>query len=320
MNFHPICLTFDPLPKTKRASLRASIKRFGCRVAVVTWNDSTGKKWVMDGRHRVELCDELGCTYPVVIFKGSEEEAIAFAESSNNDRRHQTAEEIAQRIDRVAELRRQGQSLRVIAEIVGTSKSQVERDVEAAGVPPSGTPEENSSKTQGKDGKTYPKRPKTSSKKTSRIKTVDAETNGQTHPKEDDKGDAYEGEPDQIKDALGHDVPGAVREVFEAMPRWEEIETLMRRLQKLVDEASKARGGEQLRMALHATGSDKTGWTNKSEGLNKLKRDVRGCRPYTICPDCKGQCKPVCKGCSGRGWMSKHSWDTLEESRKAALA
>jgi hypothetical protein len=134
MQFHPICATFDPLLPQQRAKLKASIKKLQCRMPVVLWkNPNDGSVWCIDGKHRVELCGELGQTFPTVHFVGTETEAIAMAESLNDDRRHQTDAEKQARVERVAARRRNGESLRVIAKAEKISESQVRNDLELVG-------------------------------------------------------------------------------------------------------------------------------------------------------------------------------------------
>lgn len=125
-------------------ALKADIAERGVQVPVEY--DEEGN--ILDGYHRVRACLELGITdWPKVVRRGlTEEQKVEHALVLNLHRRHLTRE---QRRELVVRLRQQGWSLRRIAERLGVSKSQAERD--ASGVP-FGTP----ATVTGADGKQYP--------------------------------------------------------------------------------------------------------------------------------------------------------------------
>ena len=143
MEFHEIVKSFDPLSNAERAGLKKSIEQHGCRMPVVVW-ENEGRQLGLDGRHRVEICEELGVEYELRIFHGTEEQAIALAESLNDDRRHRTPEKRQERIERVKAARLAGSSIRTISETEKVSISQVQRDLEDASGVPGGTPERES--------------------------------------------------------------------------------------------------------------------------------------------------------------------------------
>lgn len=105
---------------------------------------------ILDGHHRVRACRELGIKdWPTVTRGGMDDEAKAeHVLSLNLSRRHLSRE---QRRELVKKLRAErGWSLRRIAERLGVSKSQVDRDA-AEAVVPNGTP----ARVEGADGKSY---------------------------------------------------------------------------------------------------------------------------------------------------------------------
>jgi hypothetical protein len=123
---------------------------------------------------------------------------------------------------------------------------------------------------------------------------------------------------EQPKDEVGHLLTPACETAFVNLSRFKEIDRLTRDLQKLIDEVSKADGGEQLARCLQPTGAEgKT--INKSEHLNNLIRDVKSTRPYSVCPYCKGKPGNGCKGCNRTGWVTKTTWNGAEESLKAEV-
>jgi hypothetical protein len=154
-------------------------------------------------------------------------------------------------------------------------------------------------KRTGKDGKKYP------ASKKKKPKEVDA-----------DKGDAHE--PPTL-DKAGHKITASAQEAFANVDKFEELDSLCRKLQAGIDALARLPGGEQLAKFTQATQSgDKT--IHKNEHLQRLKGDLRGTRPYSVCPYCSGKAPKNCKGCSGAGWVTKTTWDAAEESIKEKLA
>lgn len=133
-------------------------------------------------------------------------------------------------------------------------------------------------------------------------------------PGEDDKA-----AKDKDRDEEGHKVPEAVAPAFANLEKFLELDSLLRQVQKLLDELSRLPGGEQLVGWLKPTGNaEKT--INKSEHVNTLKRELKGVRPHSVCPWCKGTCKPGCKGCHGNGWVTAITWTSAEDEVKARLS
>ncbi len=115
---------------------------------------------ILDGRNRWKAA-ELAHVNPTFIdFAGSDEEAHQFVITANEERRHLTPQWLEQhrreRIDRIAEARKGGKSIRVIAEEEGVSVGTVQRDIQAATVSGGDTVEPAGGKVTGKDGRTRP--------------------------------------------------------------------------------------------------------------------------------------------------------------------
>jgi len=170
-----------PLDANTEKALRASIERDGVLVPIVLGPDGA----VIDGHHRARIATELGVRLPAVIlcernheawrelgptraarerFRTLEErprfhevddlenaDLAAIARELNVTRRHLTVDE---RRRLVAELRKDGDSLRLIAEKTGVSEGQVRKDIKAEEVRTSThlAPE----KVTGRDGKAQP--------------------------------------------------------------------------------------------------------------------------------------------------------------------
>jgi N6-adenosine-specific RNA methylase IME4 len=77
--------TMPPLTEEEYAALKADIAEHGCEVPVIL--DENGD--ILEGYHRVQICEELGIEYPVKYKKGlTELEKRAFARRMNVLRRH----------------------------------------------------------------------------------------------------------------------------------------------------------------------------------------------------------------------------------------
>ena len=140
------------------ARLRADIAERGVLVPVE--KDEHGN--ILDGHHRLAICEELGIVdYPRVVRRfGSEAEKRAHVIALNIYRRHLDPET---RRPYIAELRSQGMSTRDIAEKAGVSEPTVRRDIAESRGASFDAPQNSAqpAHTVGKDGKVYPSsRPK----------------------------------------------------------------------------------------------------------------------------------------------------------------
>ena len=79
---HPLSLLFPPMSKEEFATLKARIKEQGLLEPLMLFE---GK--ILDGRHRYKACQQLGISPEHSDFKGSQEEALAFALAKNAARR-----------------------------------------------------------------------------------------------------------------------------------------------------------------------------------------------------------------------------------------
>ena len=132
-------------------ALKADIGERGVQVPVEY--DEQG--YILDGHHRVQICQELGIPdWPRIVRQGmSEEQKIGHVLALNLNRRHLSRE---QRQELEATLRQLGMSTRDIAVRVGVSDVQVWRDLSGATYV---APEV----ITGRDGKSYPARKSTES-------------------------------------------------------------------------------------------------------------------------------------------------------------
>lgn len=138
----PFAALFRPLTAAERTELTASIRQHGVRYPAKVYQSREHGRAVIDGANRLDICDVLGIACPVEdLGHLSEDTATELAEQLNHCRRHlsagdwqRMAADRAERVKRVAERRRAGQSIRTIAADEGVSPGQVQRDLEAATV------------------------------------------------------------------------------------------------------------------------------------------------------------------------------------------
>lgn len=155
----PFAATFRDLTADERAGLLESGRQIGFYHPTITYDSPTHGPAVADGVNRAELADEHGIPLPVQHLGAvSDEDAERIAKRVNADRRHLTADEQraarAARIERVAEARAEGKSLRSIAADEGVSVGQVQRDLSDAAM--SGVSGDTPETILGRDGKEYP--------------------------------------------------------------------------------------------------------------------------------------------------------------------
>jgi hypothetical protein len=144
-----------------------------------------------------------------------------------------------------------------------------------------------------------------------RRKKTEGEANGK--PTENKEADSK-----AIFDKEGHLLTPACEEAFATLAKFEEMDDNCRKLQKLIDEVAKIKGGEQLARFVR---SNKTGDNiiYKHDSLNDLKASLKINRPHSICPWCAGEAKSGCKGCSGSGWVTKVTWSNSDDATKGRI-
>lgn len=137
-----------PLTETEYNELKTDIEANGITYPVIVDESNN----VIDGQHRLQIAAGLGLAdIPFQILVGLSEEEKREKALNLNLHRRQLSKEDRQKL--AVEMRRNGQSYRVIGEKLGISKSQIERDLSTV---PFGTVEELPQVITGKDGKQRP--------------------------------------------------------------------------------------------------------------------------------------------------------------------
>ncbi len=220
MEFHEIANKYDLLEGEPFDDLCESIREHGLDDTIVLLD---GK--VLDGRNRYRACLKVGveprCRDYDTETDGPDPED--FVERRNENRRHDPAEvqrrHRKNRIARVAEKRRAGESPQSIAEQEGISRAQVLRDLQDASTcPPPGQVENADSETTSGNGHAKSSSRKKGGKSAvqptgGKVKGKDGRTRTATPKKRKKKtGGTLSTQP--MKDALGNKVPDAIRDAF----------------------------------------------------------------------------------------------------------
>lgn len=83
MRFHKVVDLFPPMSKVERENLKRDIEAKGLKTPVWIW-----KGMVIDGRNRLECCEELGLNeFEIEEFEGTEQEMVEHVMSLNMSRR-----------------------------------------------------------------------------------------------------------------------------------------------------------------------------------------------------------------------------------------
>jgi uncharacterized protein YerC len=161
----------------EREVMRESVRRFGVLNLVRLYHDEEldDPNCVLDGEGRLEIAAEVGADVDTIhMGRLTREQAYELAKAFNDHRRHEDPETIRRRrLERVAEMRADGKSIRTIADEEGVSKTQVERDLDQLSRGGTVAPE----KVVGKDGKTRTATPK--KKQPEPVKQVNDATDGE---------------------------------------------------------------------------------------------------------------------------------------------
>jgi hypothetical protein len=155
MEFHSLCVKYPLMPKAELERIECDMKNngFDKRFPIILFQNK-----ILDGRNRFVASSNANVEPVYVEFEGDESEAERLVVRANEERRHLNQEWMIanrkERIERVANARANGQSIRTIAENEGVSPATVKKDVDSiSGVHPR-TPDEEP-KVNGKDGKKY---------------------------------------------------------------------------------------------------------------------------------------------------------------------
>lgn len=276
IGFHRACEAF---PKYGDDSYRARLDEYRGNpsladdTAVVWVKDDDGIDKVIDGRHHLLLCRELGYEVKFSKFVGTREELSSFVKSRNADRRHLTPSQIAASLVLLNEWRHGGDrkaseaksaqaplTQQQVANDAGVSVDTVKRAARVLKKAPEVLPAVRDGKLDAKTAAKVadlPKKkrdkivaaadPKKEAKKqlnkmtpknseTETTETATHQTAGPTVAKVKVK-------PPPEVDALGIPIQPHAIEAFRAKPKFQEAATLLKRVRSIVSDLCETPGG-----------------------------------------------------------------------------
>jgi hypothetical protein len=321
--------------------------------------DDSKQYWVADGFHRHAAYYRAGRkTMPMEVRPGSQREALQYALSANvsHGLRRSSADKLRALEIALADPEWREWSNYELADLCGVSEAFVRSHrpdfdsslrskrsdtVKTASqdLPPEPpTPEQPVAEEQPaapKKRKYKSKSGKTATMRTERIGRKKKASAGSPAPNEapvpvsdEPAAESVNGEEDASpdKDALGLPLPAAQRDAFAVRNTFQELRSLVRRLQRLAHDLARTTGGCHLAGQLsHRVVGGKEKYV--SLHLRDFADLLKGSEPYaSVCPWCHrehpGRFDRDCKACSGLGWVPRHLWERaskVDQERVEAL-
>lgn len=300
--FHPHAAKFPMIEGDEYEVFLEDMKTNGQQQPILFRILDDGTRQGLDGRNRVKACHQLGIPSSEALVRVPDDKVIAFINSLNLYRRHQTIES---RNELIWSLRCDGFSIRDIASAVGIGKSVVhdvivgkrsepEQDDEIPFSHPASNSVENSGdasnptvrspdtcepeKVNAKNGKSYqssmpkPKSQKPSSKAT---------------------GEAPSDEEEEMVDEDGYAVPGRFRAFFAERKNMRSANSLASRLATLMQDVEKGAGYRQA----DAKREERLRFSSLLISLANLMRNIEFHSTHRACNG------DGCTECGGKGWL-----------------
>jgi hypothetical protein len=310
MKYHDIVNLFPKMVGEERESLKKDIKAHGVREPALTWG---GK--VIDGRNRIEVCEELGVECPVKEFEGTESEALDYAVSLNLRRRHLDSGQMSVIAVRAGKLKEKYEKKRDAREKRRQEGGAEEDEAVEEGEEGGGDVADEVAKEMGTN-RTYMFKAKAlvasdpdlaDKVQNGEMKLTQAEKEARRRRSGGDQAEAQEAKQEEPKilDGLGQEVPEKFHDVFRARDDFRAVSKLIRMAKQqvaenLVDGKAGAfvHGGE----------------INAS--LDDANREVKYGLPYTLCPHCEGGPRG-CEHCKRKGWVNKATYDAWHRQQES---
>jgi ParB-like chromosome segregation protein Spo0J len=290
-NFHIVVGYLPAMDAEEREELKADMKANGMRVPIEMWND-----YVIDGRHRLEVAQELGIPDAEIlrkarIFEGTEAEAIRHAWGLNGLRRNLSssqraalAVEIGLYADQASKTHvgrkkkgevATGSTAEAVAKVVRTSAKYVKNAVAIQKKNPELLSRVSAGKVEMEEANCELKEQE---KEKDDVKHTDAKA-------------STNGKPHKPTDACGHPIPEHLQPVFAQLEEFKAIINKLLDCNRLVQKLAETDAG--VLVDRNRIGSE----------IRGVKGELESRRPHTICPHCHGANKG-CRECRGNGWIT----------------
>jgi hypothetical protein len=300
--YHPVIEWCPRLHGEERTRLFESIKAHGVRKPVEFWTDPAGVCWLIQGRNRAEIAEELGLPadeIPYIEVDWADEiELIDYVEDLDLTRRQMNPGQVACALVAAERMRRQYRRLH--ADANGTNGHTV----------PPKTKEFAKAAGTNRDylfhaEKLYDTRRPVFQQ------VLRGEKRMGRAMREVFPGKEYRA---PVLDGLLRSVPSRFRAVFGLRQRVEAALEAVDNLRHALAEAKREEGGAELDAG------------RAQDLLTELKAAVMHGLPCTVCYSCQGaghkrhQRGERCEPCKGRGWTTMEVYDRATVTEKNALA
>jgi hypothetical protein len=320
MKFHPLSEIFPLMTDEDMLPFRADIKKNGLGKHIVMYEGL-----ILDGRNRWNACKAENVKPTFTTFTGTKAEAEAFVFSENLHRRHLTTSQrgmIAQNLasgkhggDRKSDPKIKSSK----DDLIGNDENQLISSAETDKF------EEPIGKTTISEAaeklKVSPKtveRAKIIATEGTKKQIADVEsgnktigeTVGEIKEKKAKKKQTRGG--DELKDAIGVDVPERIRDVFG--DQW--LAGYLAQVDQWLLEIGAGKWitqlkGKSKRYAAYLRAGDALENLAKAlESLNLMRESIAAGIPHAVCPGCKGE-KGGCDDCRKTGWMPEWRYQEI---------
>lgn len=281
MELHPVCQLFRELTPDEYGMLKDSIARVGVRVPAVTYQGL-----LVDGRHRMRACRELGIQCPVqdITLKPGES-LVEVVAAMNVPRRHYSQSELAMvgnaiRMMLVEQGVPNKDAKAQAAQSVGVDESYVRRAATVAEHRP-----DLAAQVQAGE---------LSLTKAHAIVSEELEKSGVERAKVYDKAGRELTLPKHVD---------AFSSAKDMDAIFYEFSTLKTNLLRVKDYPCNKR----------------VGMAQVIKIVDDARKALQACQPYAVCVYC-GVGKPSCEECGGFGWMTKKAWDLAPPEMKGGAS
>ena len=323
---HPILDLFPRMSDETRAALKYDISQNGVASPALLWDGM-----LVDGRNRMECCQELGIECPTEEFRGTYEEMFNHVMGLNMIRRHLSSSQKAAICVRAGALTSEiesgsgtkaKKSVEIVAEKYGTNRKYVQEAQKILEYDKKHNSKFLDKITNGK--MTIPQVLKAMEKKVAEQggkkskKAPSMNGIGEFFDEEAETleaaADAPEGsqeessEPEPLVDGLKQPVPQKLQHVFEQVAEYDSAIYTAGLVKSMAQAIADGPASTFLRMPVIES------------HVADLKRALRYSKPFTTCPYCHGDgCKTPNDGpCQGSGWISKTVYDAMPQEMKDA--
>lgn len=328
IELHPSLNEFDPLTPDEQEKLRKSIKKNGCRMPLLLWQKEPKHQpdhyFLMDGRHRYELCQALDVAFGTNVFEGTEKEAVSLGRSLNEARRHRpvgiramdAAAEVNTTDGRPKTTSRDVVSKEEAAERHNVSVPTVER---AKVVLAHGTEELQEAVREGvvtvNDAAAVAKEePEVQEKAVKAVKEKKAKTAKAAVEKIKEVAPPI-ADDDPWTDAWGITITKEAEPAFRNADKFDELVGVLKNAKKLYKELSELEGGQFLCLP-GVSMNTRSGFQHS--GIETAILNIKDAKPkYTVCPyafNDEGAHPEKCNLCHNLGWIGSVNKDRIPES------